>query len=101
MADSTQLRIAKIFGTLAAGWTSGQTRIPLDLVHITVRPADRTVTGYIASMTVAGIPAVAKAPPNVAPKQWRTIFDIGISTAPKIAFAASFPELPNFLPAAK
>lgn len=40
-------------------------------------------------MSIGGIPAVAIAPPSIAPKQWRTIFDIGISSAPKVALASS------------
>ena len=40
-------------------------------------------------MTIAGIPAVSQAPPNVAPRQWRTIYDIGVGSAPKIALASA------------
>jgi len=43
-------------------------------------------------MSIVGCEALQKAPPSVAPKQWRTIFDIGIRTSPAIAItsAASF-----------
>ncbi|KIW01149.1 uncharacterized protein PV09_07435 [Verruconis gallopava] len=63
MSSMTAARIAQIFGCASAAWLSG----------------------YIGSMTMPGMSAVSKAPPNVAPKQWRTIFDIGFTTAPKIA----------------
>ena len=48
-----------------------------------------TLEGYIGSMSIGAIPAVSKAPPSIAPKQWRTIYDIGVASAPKIALAAS------------
>ena len=35
------------------------------------------------------MPAVSRAPPSTAPKQWRLIYDIGVSSAPKIAIASA------------
>jgi hypothetical protein len=63
-------------------------RHPNYLASINGRSADQ-LTGFIASMTITGIPAVAKGPPSSAPKQWRTIYDIGFSYAPKIALVSS------------
>lgn len=40
-------------------------------------------------MSIAGVPAISIAPPNVAPKQWRKIYDIGVSSAPRIAAASA------------
>jgi hypothetical protein len=40
-------------------------------------------------MSIAGIPATSKAPPNIAPIQWRRIYDIGVASAPKIAAASA------------
>ena len=35
------------------------------------------------------MPTVAQAPPDVAPRQWRFIYDIGVSSAPKIALTSA------------
>jgi hypothetical protein len=53
-----------------------------------VGSADR-LTGYIASMSIAGIPTVSKAPPSIVPKLWRSIYAIGVTSAPKIALVSS------------
>ena len=51
--------------------------------------ADASNVGYIASMSIGGVPAIAKAPPSIAPRQWRHIYEIGVSTAPKLALASA------------
>jgi hypothetical protein len=61
---------------------------PIIHAHIQECSADG-LAGYIASMSIAGIPAAAKAPSNFAVRQWRTIYDIGVNSAPKVALASA------------
>jgi hypothetical protein len=78
MSQTNQLRIAQIFGVASAAWLSGTDRIRTSMLRIKSNGSADRITGYIASMSITGIAAIRKsAPPNVAPKQWRDIFDIG------------------------